>query len=117
MTDPRIEAAVEAWVSFVEDASLEKIGKKLKINDSEILHNIREGMALALSAADASAWRPMSEAPRDGTLMLVSVKHIGCDVVSWWGAGWRETTNGLALRDEPTHWQPLPAPPKDEVKE
>lgn len=67
-----------------------------------------------LEAADAAAWRPIETAPRDGTLILATVKHIGCDAVSFWGAGWRETTNGLMLRDEPTHWQPLPAPPEGE---
>ena len=67
----------------------------------------------SIKASDAAAWQPIETAPRDGTLILVAVKHIGCDVVSFWGAGWRETTNGLMLRDEPTHWQPLPAPPSD----
>ena len=67
----------------------------------------------ALELSDAAAWRPIDTAPRDGTLILVAVKHIECDVVSFWGAGWRETTNGLMLRDKPTHWQPLPAPPSD----
>lgn len=110
MTDPRVEAAARAICSeiFCMDWNNADASRKDEC--------MAAGLA-ALTAADASAWWPMSEAPRDGTLMLVSVKHIGCDVVSWWGAGWRETTNGLALRDEPTHWQPLPAPPKDEVKE
>lgn len=76
---------------------------------------IRREISAAIAAADKAAWRPIVTAPRDGTLILVAVKHIGCDVVSWWGAGWRETTNGLALRDDPTHWQPLPAPPKTEA--
>ncbi|GBQ36102.1 DUF551 domain-containing protein [Acetobacter fabarum] len=110
MTDPRIEAAARAlciqnghdpdgqdsyvqsgmdanWCAFVDDAKA------------------------ALAAAGAAAWRPIETAPKDGSLILVTVKHIGCDVVSFWGTGWRETTNGLMLRDEPTHWQPLPTPP------
>ena len=103
MDDKRVEAAAKViWDSVVWDAYTDR------------QQNARGRIvARALAASDAAAWRPIETAPRDGTLILVAVKHIGCDVVSFWGAGWRETTNGLMLRDEPTHWQPLPAPPSD----
>lgn len=98
MTDPRIEAAARSiCTEFMKDGKA--VGAARLCTQDAFIDLAR----VALMAADAVAWRPMSEAPMDGTLILVSVKHIGCDVVSWWGAGWRETTNGLALRDEPTH--------------
>lgn len=56
-------------------------------------------------------WQGIESAPRDGTLILVPVGHGVMDVVSWWGGAWRETANALAIRDEPTHWMPLPTPP------
>ena len=99
MTDPRIEAAAREL-------------KRLFSDDESTTDDTWIACAkCVMDAADVAAWRPMSEAPKDGTLILVTVKHIGCDVVSFWGAGWRETTNGLMLRDNPTHWQPLPKPP------
>ncbi|BCZ76012.1 hypothetical protein [Komagataeibacter phage phiKX1] len=58
-------------------------------------------------------WRPIETAPKDGTCILVPVKFIGADVVTWWAAAWRETTNGLRLNEAPTHWMPLPNPPEN----
>lgn len=104
MTDPRIEAVVEVLKRITNPATACPAS------------TITQWVTEILAAADAAAWRPIATAPKDETCILVPYKHVGCVVVSFWGAGWRETTNGLMLRDEPTHWQPLPAPPGDEVK-
>jgi hypothetical protein len=61
-------------------------------------------------------WRPIESAPRDGTQVLL------------WAAGWRAPTTGWTYEDDPwqdcpfysgldqrfipTHWMPLPEPPK-----
>lgn len=110
MTDPRIEAAARALC--IED------GHDPDGNDGYVQSGMganwcafKENARAALAAADAVAWRPIATAPKDETCILVPYKHVGCVVVSFWGAGWRETTNGLMLRDEPTHWQHLPKPP------
>ncbi|GAA3668859.1 MULTISPECIES: DUF551 domain-containing protein [Acetobacter] len=106
MTDPRIEAVARAICK-----EFMKNGKALgaaRLCTQDAFFDLAH---VSLAAADAAAWRPIASAPKDGTLILVTVKHIGCDVVSFWGTGWRETTNGLMLRDEPTHWQSLPTPP------
>lgn len=105
MTDPRIEAAITEM--------------KRLFGAGECVDRA-EWSACAeciLAAADAAAWKPIESAPRDGTHILVPMKFIGADVVAYDLGAWRETTNMLRLKDEPTHWQPLPAPPKDEVKE
>lgn len=71
-----------------------------------------EAMRAAIAAMQqAQQWQGIESAPRDGTLILVPVGHGVMDVVSWWGGAWRETANALAIRDEPTHWMPLPTPP------
>lgn len=68
----------------------------------------------ALRAANVMpVWHPIESAPKDGTLILAPVGHGIMDVVSWWGGQWRETANALAIRNEPTHWQPLPTPPEN----
>ena len=97
VTDLRVEAAARA----VKDAMLRQ-GK------SPDAHDLAQA---AIKAADAVAWRPIESAPKDGACILVPVKHIGADVVSWHMNGWRETSNGLLMRDRPTHWMPLPPPP------
>lgn len=81
-------------------------------------------------------WRPISEAPRDGTDVLVFYEvantqfaHIAFyddgqldpdedydpDAVGWWSYVWssvrRYKLEGL---NEPTHWMPLPEPPEQE---
>lgn len=117
MTDPRIEAAIDAWVSFIEDASLEKTGKEIKINDGEILHSIRQGMTLAIAAADAAVWRPTTTPPDVGVLVLImSSSETGSEqAIALWDYDmgcWRNPDIGM--RYAPAyfiHWQPLPNPP------
>ena len=74
----------------------------------------------------ATAWRPISTAPQDGTHVLVwdGTYAIG----AWFSRGWGEAAGWYvpnpAAPDErmwlhgdcgcdlnPTHWQPLPSPP------
>lgn len=47
-------------------------------------------------------WKPIDTAPKDGTQILVPVGHGLYNVVSYYDGGWREGTNGLRLRNEPT---------------
>ena len=56
----------------------------------------------------SSAWRPISEAPRDGTEILAY--RDGFRRVSWWTKGWFHAFIDKA----PTHFQPLPTPPEGE---
>ncbi|MXO72884.1 DUF551 domain-containing protein [Alteraurantiacibacter buctensis] len=74
-----------------------------------------------------SIWRPIENAPRDGTFILVFLQWIWpngragtlCDVVAFdqrvgrWVA--RTAPNYVQDYDDdtvaPTHWMPLPAPP------
>jgi hypothetical protein len=67
-----------------------------------------------------SAWRPISEAPRDGAEVLVTrhptTTNPPIDVARWseraekegW-VPWRRKS--WALGYDPTHWMPLPPPP------
>lgn len=70
-----------------------------------------------------SDWKPISEAPKDGTFILAYQPGVAAPdivVVSfdeyWSQDGWWMCCDGknpeLPLRGpEPTHWQPLPPPP------
>jgi Lar family restriction alleviation protein len=62
----------------------------------------------------ATDWQDISTAPRDGRCVLLS--ESGLSFIGWWvklsngNPGWEWRGDG---RLNPTHWMPLPAPPKE----
>ena len=58
-------------------------------------------------------WQDISTAPKDGTPILVADSGPYAFVVEWSSRfrGWYGADKWIW---EPTHWQPLPAPPKEE---
>jgi hypothetical protein len=70
---------------------------------------------LADRLAALDGWRPIAEAPRDGERMLCSTPttHTYIAVAFWDDLSdrWREWDSWEFC--EPTHWRPLPDPPKD----
>ncbi|KXV12594.1 hypothetical protein [Gluconobacter oxydans] len=97
MTDPRVEAAARA----VKDAMLRQ-GKS---------PDARDLAQAAIKAADAVAWRPISEAPRDGTTILLYDDHLDRMEAGWTFEGdlWQPT--GMPHKQSINHWMPLPPPP------
>lgn len=73
----------------------------------------------ALTAAKAGGWLPIETAPKDGTAILVSEGRF-CWCVEWneefdWWAVDDNKLGPFRLRGAaPTHWQPLPTPPKEQ---
>lgn len=71
-------------------------------------------MAKAAIAKTWSAWNPISNAPKDGTRVLVwrpdedaeHTAHVGID--KWSGSSWYHSRRD----QQPTHWMPLPSPPE-----
>ncbi len=71
-------------------------------------------------------WRPIETAPRDGRWILLyhSFKDIGGHIFAgYYGEHWEDDPAGGVMLEgwfqtgalmKPTHWQPLPAPPKVE---
>ena len=68
-------------------------------------------------------WRPISEAPRDGTKILVAWDHTTqysghIDIMRWsyFGGGFTEKYMAgplvRELKNQPTHFMPLPPPPE-----
>ena len=71
-------------------------------------------------------WQPIETAPKDGTQILLCQENWG-PWVGWWGThdggrdDWwfldpsvdsRDKLNCWLLTSGPTHWMPLPEPPK-----
>lgn len=77
-------------------------------------------MNLAKEHEAASGWRPIGEAPKDGSAVIVGAH--GCDRWSWWTAAWWTEfwgdgywlSIGPAPAIKPTHYLPLPPPPESE---
>ena len=80
----------------------------------------------ALSALEAAlpVWRPIETAPKDGTKILLGkiAGHPDHPTALWWATSgfwsdkWGNWNDGIepAGLASPTHWQPLPEPPKQE---
>ena len=63
--------------------------------------------------APESQWQPIETAPKDGTSILLGWSGVDAQCGRWVRSGYR---NGFwadhgAIFTNPTHWQPLPAPP------
>lgn len=61
-----------------------------------------------------SEWQPIETAPKDGRKLLMwhPGMALGALVLFWMDGYWREPANSLGLKTTPTHWMPLPDPPK-----
>ena len=67
----------------------------------------------ALAVVPLPEWRPIETAPKDGVFVLITdgdVVQIGYyeDHLM----AWRSDADQCRLWSDPTHWQPLPAPPE-----
>lgn len=117
INDKALEAALEAFM----EANAGKDGY-VPIQD----------MREAIEAYKRAEWRPISEAPKDGTSILVINDAQGAPEtggtypfeigVAQWNSGpyynqeeckWRSSyCADLKMYFTPTHWQPLPQPPE-----
>lgn len=60
----------------------------------------------------ANPWRPISTAPKDGTVIFVPG-----GIAHWYDGAWYSLTGqgypGRRVTWTPLHWMPLPAPPAE----
>ena len=116
ITDEQIEAAAKAgWDYGLIDVPWEEVSEAMR---AAHLSRARD----MLEAAERVAWREIETAPKDGTpvdLWCVD-KHNGLvdrRPSCWWSlvSEGRHGWCGISERDRkwtPTHWRPLPEPPK-----
>jgi hypothetical protein len=65
-------------------------------------------------------WQPIETAPKDGTLVLLFIEDFHYVTVAWFCIATGLWPSNDAFNDDrepcnvglPTHWMPLPAPPK-----
>lgn len=60
-----------------------------------------------------SDWQPIASAPKDGREILIGWTDSSRIFIAIFEIGrWRDAEDGEAFPFEPTHWMPLPEPPK-----
>lgn len=61
-----------------------------------------------------TAWRPISEAPRQDDVLVCRVGMLGWWAVAWCCAlgEWHKSSGLDRLPHDPTHWMPLPDVPR-----
>jgi len=72
---------------------------------------------LTAAMEDRMTWKPISSAPRDGTDILIydagtgsyEVSSYWTDTPRYWDGNWGDGE----YEHTPTHWMPLPEPPKE----
>lgn len=58
-------------------------------------------------------WQPIETAPKDGTRVLVWHPYWNAaSTAQWYGTDWRIVYDLKPFVSQPTHWRPLPAPPR-----
>lgn len=63
-------------------------------------------------------WHPIETAPKNGTLVLLVQKRSASPFFGYFVAYWDDESDEWKFHiegyvREPTHWMPLPAPPKE----
>jgi len=75
---------------------------------------------------DMGGWQPIETAPKDGSTVLLAERTWGGDLVvtpgsyhedyhGWWEHGSHPTDYADQPIDNPTHWMPLPMPPRGDT--
>jgi hypothetical protein len=59
-----------------------------------------------------SEWQPIETAPRDGTPVDLLINNARIADQAWGPDGWEDVNTHEQLGANPTHWRPVPAPPK-----
>lgn len=109
---------------MLTDKHIDLIGSQWHLNlltgqDREDVHAFARAIyaqALEDAAHASAAWKPIVTAPTDGRWLLLAgrTSRTGamCMVCRWDGIDWESSDDGYHAYIHPTHWMPLPPPPK-----
>ena len=82
----------------------------------EVRTSVHESAPSAPAAAERGSWRPISEAPKDGTEILVGWVGAQNRIVSRWLKNLEKWSHPFSREpNPPTHWMPLPTPPAEKT--
>ena len=134
--DPRATMRASLFLDVAHDAMalVERLSRAPEPSAEGLLHDLHEAIAFtqvpmtdavgkaldnieaALRRAPAgSRWRPIETCPRDSSYILLIGKEQTFGYTGFWSARDQSFTFygpwGAQAATNPTHWQPLPAPP------
>jgi hypothetical protein len=84
--------------------------------DSPVIDLLTTIIALRQRVAELEAerrWIPVSEQPPNPDYYLVYRPNYPVRIL-WWGGAMYEEFASTSIANDATHWQPLPAPPKED---
>ncbi len=75
-------------------------------------------------STQSNGWQPIETAPKDGTTILLNYSGMKAIRLGWWDDdrfakkphpffAWPNCSKASARGNPPTHWMPLPEPPKE----
>jgi hypothetical protein len=92
--------------------TISELSKKYNIGQTTI-KKLFKNNDIAYIPAQMVHWRPIVSAPKDGTFILVWFEEAQHHCILWWFADhWRFKGSDIIPIVDPTHWMPLPQPPK-----
>ena len=102
------------WVRLCSDGLYEGPIHNARIEKVRKLSGAWSPLYLHPSPPEGAGWRPIAEAPRDGTSLLLTRKQCGSIADGFWRTD-SATSSGswiwAYVRKEPTHFKLRPAPP------
>ena len=114
-TSEVIRLAREAGIRFGEfDVPFED-RKVTRTMGAQPIENIARLISLAKAEALAEGWQPIETVPKDAAILFGPTKRMGiCVGMHHSRDGWvTETPSEWVPIYPPTHWRPLPPPPKE----
>ena len=103
------QIAEEAREQFTEKATMSQYSR-----EADLLACMWDFIAQAvIEAHEARKWQPIESAPKDADTLLLYRVRGNVHWVGYWCTdfkGWRLVGSNITV--DATHWQPLPAPPK-----
>lgn len=115
MTDAEVEAVARALFQS-ENRDIDRWPWESECADTELREYWMQSARAAIAAMPGREWLPIETAPtKQFTKALIydgSAAYVGQLVNGRWLLSWNHEDPNPDDVDRPTHWQPLPDPPK-----
>lgn len=101
--------------SYTTPSGLEYVLAITELDEVNIFDQVARLISLAKAEALAEGWQPIETVPKDTAILLGPTKRMGiCVGMHHSRDGWvTETPSEWVPIYPPTHWRPLPPPPKE----
>ena len=117
LTIEQIDIGLNALSEFKKAYEIDGAVERLRAIES-IRPTLELLMPTALEMAKGNVWQPIETAPKDGTQIIVGCSKYKRSYVAifergTWRSGWEGGDWTFDVELKPTHWMPLPTPPKE----